>query len=133
MKPSKAVELMLGGAVLTEGTMYIRIKDGRYEVNSVTNRIDGGGWLPASDFNYDYLSDESLTIAQPKSAIEEAIDREVAGGVYMPNGDVQFRMRRIVNITLDEAKKAVSNYGDCGYSCVVREAHKRIDALKVKI
>ena len=80
----------------------------------------------------DILADDWYVV-EPKSPTEEAIEREVVEFYNRPMNEVESTggkipqiLRRIVNLTLDEAKKAVSA------SVLNEEAKRRIDALKVK-
>lgn len=76
---------------------------------------------------------------KPKSAIEEAIEREVKGFWNNEKADTMYAkcttamLSRIVNLTLDEAKKVAKNYGysNSGEMLTARMLQD-IDALKVK-
>lgn len=78
-------------------------------------------------------------VVEPKSPIEEAIEREMVAFYGLPvekiidgGGVFPAIINRIVNLTLDEAKKAAWGNGtieSAGRHC----GSERIDALKVKL
>lgn len=71
-------------------------------------------------------------VVEPKSKIEEAIEREAYDERNNPvSTPLSKRMCRIVNLTLDEAMRAMSADGTWEY-VHVEFAKQRIDALKVK-
>ena len=82
----------------------------------------------------DFFSDDWYVV-EPKSKIEEAIEREVVEFYNRPMNEVESTggkipqiLRRIVNVTLDEAKEALFSEGFTSG----RQVEKVIDALKVK-
>ena len=90
-----------------------------------------------------FLADD-WCVVEPKSKIEEAIEREVAdyfgvSPMESHRSQVAEAMRRVVNLALDEAKKAAwgQNISMCDgdmEKCVLSPKYvgERIDALKVK-
>jgi hypothetical protein len=84
---------------------------------------DVGAWEPTME----QLFADDWYVVEPQSLIEQAIDVEFRG---IQNAMVS--VRRIVNLTLDEAKKAAWGNGtieSAGRHC----GSERIDALKVKL
>lgn len=101
------------------------------------------GWLDwkvskaDQGFHQDNILADDWYVVEPKSPIEEAIEREVStywAGISNSGKvvrELESSMSRIVNLTLDEAKKAAWGNGtieSAGRHC----GSERIDALKVK-
>lgn len=118
--------------VVNSPNLRSRFYDGKLQFNSFAH--GEAGFINDND-NLMWKFDKRWMVVQPKSPIEEAIERESKRAVAMNdvNGEaacwrVSAAMRRVVNLTLDEAKKAVGEQLKNSDWIV----GKAIDALKVK-
>lgn len=107
----------------------------------------GGAGEDRREARLQYFSNSALLaddwyVVEPKSPIKEAIEREVEAvreqqlftkSVQDDKAVVADAMRRIVNLTLDEAKQAVNPNSRNMIVLYDIEISNRIDALKVKL
>ena len=103
-------------------------------VGLVVNHFDFLAWAegPAATVNMSVSNNilaDDWYVVEPKSKIEEAIERELEAVHYLINGPAHKIINRVVNLALDEAKKCNKQT-----FCEICEKQfaERIDALKVK-
>lgn len=139
MNRTAAVARLLRGKIVQDDNMYLRIKDGKLQINATVNGLDSG-WVRWAN-GFDYLSSPNLRVVEPKSKIEEAIERECKTAITYDisrdkdgcdvNERVTIAMRRVVNLVLDEAIGIIDKWRfPQGQETVLA---REINALKVKV
>lgn len=108
----------------------IRIRNGRLEYKEYSDV-----WKPDDSITWN-ANRKWTPVVEPKSHIEEAIERELKSVGFCTDGFASVAARRIANIALDEAKKCVGDDDEMEHlklRLVNRQATTdRIEALKVK-
>lgn len=124
----EAIELCIKGEVVQCEHLYLRIKDGRFQVNSTINDIDYG-WI--SSFSAE-IDKQQWYVVEPPNPIEaeiEAMFKSIPFAMYSKETSIwNSSMRRIANFALEQAIAAM----DKDFGKLNIQSRNKLEALKVK-
>lgn len=108
MITTELLEKCIAGEVLKGDDVYLRFKDGQFQITSIRNDIRLG-WIDANGYD---IPSKTWYVVEPKSKIEEAIELGVAriSGAKCGNRYIHDQFVYVANVALDEAIRAFKEW-----------------------